>query len=753
MPDAMTVPVVVRIPLVLILFSLLGGPTAIRNAHARELVMRGPDLRITASINWTSGGWGGYQPIPLTVVNRGEARNLEFRFTPYDEDQNTPAVVRRLRIDTQATAELTLLIPLVSHQTSGLLRVLVDGQTRRELQADITLVERASGHDLPGFSLLFVAPTMFQTRSYESAARSVGIRGREIEMSGPGRHFTRNPRGRFGLVGSPRIEPIDPDALPNSWLGYSAVDLVAIDLATLESAGPAERGALFDWVATGGRLLIHKAGSFAGQTSEFHKRLEQWHWNDSVAEWTPPGPRERHVRLAHVFLRPDFHDPPNEGDPASESPEGGWRRMREFPFHRDEFERGSGWREMMIEPSWPAKTQPFAIARHGFGRVAVVSGDLAEANQADWEWLLTDLGGPAIPWAVRYGLKSGAGDMEFINLPIPGVRGVPTIAFLVLISLFAILIGPVNYILLWRKGQLSRLVFTVPVLAVITSLMLFAYGTLAHGFSTKGRIRSVTWIDAATNSATSISRMSLFAGWAPSSGLRFSNDTAVYPLLPLGEEFQGGVVDWSDGQSLTDGWFNTRTRTQFVTVNSRDERGRLRVEQTNGGLTVVNGFTMALEHVIVNDSRGRPYYGRNLAPGEELRLAPITDEQRAAMRELAIDRIPEPPDGVERQELLASLDRSLQSDYRHLWHPEMRLGLLERHLDLVSGSFGSELGGIDVEIPESTNRMLAAVRQDTIDPLARPRGFIAIATRNPTIDVGGLAVEEYGSFHLLMGVW
>ena len=744
--------VAVRFPLALILFSLLAGPIAIRNAPAQEIQMRGSDLWITATAptNWTGGGWGGYQPIPLTVVNRGAARNLEFRFTPYETDHNTTTVVRRLQIDSQATAELTLLIPLVSHQASGLLSVLVDGQAHLDFQEDISLAERSfQRRKPPGMSLLFISPTAFDSRSYHLGARVVGIHPSDTGPAGPPQGFSLSYPGLQNYVGPPKAETIPPGTFPSTWLGYSAVDLVAIDLATLTEARPAERGALFDWVATGGRLIIHKAGGFDDQASEFHKLLEQWHWNDSLAEWTPPGPRKRHVRTGREFY--DSYVPPNEADPFS----GPLRETRrESQFHREKFGRGrSGWRERILEPSWRAEPRPFAIARHAFGRVVVVSGDLTVANQSDWEWLLADLGGPAIPWAVRHGMKSGAGDIEFIELPIPGVRGVPTIAFLVLISLFAILIGPVNYVLLWRKGQLSRLVFTVPALAVITSLMLFAYGTLSHGFSTTGRIRSVTWIDAATNSATTVSRMSLFAGWAPSSGLRFSNDTAVYPLLPLGEEFQGGTVDWSERQSLTDGWFNTRTRTQFVTVNSRDERGRLRVAQTNGGLTVVNGFTMTLEHVIVNDSRGRAYYGRNLAPGEEQRLTPLTDEQRAAMRELAIDRIPEPPDGVEPRELMASLDRAIRSDYRHIWHPEMRLGLIERHLDLVSGSFGSELGGSDGEIPESTNRMLAAVREDTIDPLAAPRGFVAVTTENPAIDVGGLDVEERGSLHLLMGIW
>ena len=58
-----------------------------------------------------------------------------------------------------------------------------------------------------------------------------------------------------------------------------------------------------------------------------------------------------------------------------------------------------------------------------------------------------------------------------------------------MITLFSIVIGPVNYVYLLKKKRLYLLVMTIPVIAVVTSLMLFSYSVLAHGFGTRVRVR------------------------------------------------------------------------------------------------------------------------------------------------------------------------------------------------------------------------------------------------------------------------
>ena len=109
-------------------------------------------------------------------------------------------------------------------------------------------------------------------------------------------------------------------------------------------------------------------------------------------------------------------------------------------------------------------------------------------------------------------------------------------------SLWVLVIGLLNYLWLWRRRRLYLLVITIPVVAFATSLALFGYSAVAHGFGTRSRVRSLTLLDQKANSAVTMSRLSLYSGLAPSGGLTFSPETAVYPIWPPDTSFDSGVL-------------------------------------------------------------------------------------------------------------------------------------------------------------------------------------------------------------------
>ena len=97
------------------------------------------------------------------------------------------------------------------------------------------------------------------------------------------------------------------------------------------------------------------------------------------------------------------------------------------------------------------------------GTVCAFPGNPFPGTINDWLWLDKSCGEPS--WTVRHGFSPHIGTKDFFKFMNPGIHGVPTIAFLVLITLFSILIGPVNYLYLSRKKMLWLLLFTVPALA------------------------------------------------------------------------------------------------------------------------------------------------------------------------------------------------------------------------------------------------------------------------------------------------
>ena len=84
-----------------------------------------------------------------------------------------------------------------------------------------------------------------------------------------------------------------------------------------------------------------------------------------------------------------------------------------------------------------------------------------------------------------------------------------------LITLFVLLIGPLNYWWLKRAKRLHLMVLTVPLAAIVTTAGLAAYAVLADGFDTKVRLYSYTTLDQRTGDAACWARLSYYSGLAP----------------------------------------------------------------------------------------------------------------------------------------------------------------------------------------------------------------------------------------------
>ena len=263
-----------------------------------------------------------------------------------------------------------------------------------------------------------------------------------------------------------------------------------------------------------------------------------------------------------------------------------------------------------------------------------------------WSAFLSSVGEPRFFMGTA-GMASRpiSGPTEFFNFMNPGIRGVPVYGFMVLITAFAILIGPVNYFYLRRKRLLWLLLVTVPATALVTSVLLVGYSVAAHGFSIRSRIRSLTVLDQKSHSAVTVARLALFAGLAPARGMQFSPETAVYPVFPPTAEPGAFTVDWTENQSLTSGWLLSRTRTQFLTIRHAEQTDRVDVKPgQDGGLAIVNGLPWELEAVLVADASGRLLSAQNVLPNASEPLAGVSETNRSDFVRLLGRNRPELPD-------------------------------------------------------------------------------------------------------------
>ena len=194
------------------------------------------------------------------------------------------------------------------------------------------------------------------------------------------------------------------------------------------------------------------------------------------------------------------------------------------------------------------------------------------------------------------------------RLPIPDVGRVPARAYLVILLLFSVLIGPANYVFLLRRHRQALLVLTAPLISLVFVALLATYVVAGEGFGVHGRAATLTVLDQSRQQAATRASVSLYAaGRTPSGGLRFPRDMAVLPIGRDGRAFNEDVrLDLSESQQFASGLVRARAPSNYEAVSFRTARERLVFARNGDHVTVVNGLGAAVTKLLLR-SAGRTH--------------------------------------------------------------------------------------------------------------------------------------------------
>ena len=166
------------------------------------------------------------------------------------------------------------------------------------------------------------------------------------------------------------------------------------------------------------------------------------------------------------------------------------------------------------KPPTPPELAHFVRRDVGLGRVvAITQQNPFPGTSLDWGWIFNAVGPDRYSWISRHGISFEQQNDDFWNFLIPGVGLAPVGAYRILITLFVIAIGPVNYFLLRKWRRLHLLLFTVPASAAVITSLLIAYALAADGFAVRVRARSITQLDQRVGQAATWSRFRITRGW------------------------------------------------------------------------------------------------------------------------------------------------------------------------------------------------------------------------------------------------
>jgi hypothetical protein len=270
---------------------------------------------------------------------------------------------------------------------------------------------------------------------------------------------------------------------------------------------------------------------------------------------------------------------------------------------------------------------------------------------------------------------------------------------------------------------------------------LFAYAILADGFDTRVRAESFTTLDQRSGEAACWSRLSYYSGLAPGNGLVMPTDVTLYPILPA---WAGDLSAWEqrdivwDGENaqLKQGWLNSRTPTQYLTIRARKTPHLIEMLESGNKLRVKNQLGTPIKTLVVVNGEGDFFLGEGIGNDSPAVLKAITREDavRVISKQVA-DNTPQAPAelAVGESDVYALRARARYQPY---WRNGSQLSNGKLSENLASSAL-SNLAGLSgqpgMELP--------------------PRSYVAITEKGPEVEFGVSYAKEESSFHVIEGRW
>ncbi|MCY1000837.1 hypothetical protein OWM54_27170 [Myxococcus sp. MISCRS1] len=264
---------------------------------------------------------------------------------------------------------------------------------------------------------------------------------------------------------------------------------------------------------------------------------------------------------------------------------------------------------LQLLQSVPLQDGPYA-----FGGVWTCDNSAATCRhkiQSELSTLTDDNRGKTRPQGLRsrWASKVSFGDDE---APLLGTARAPVGPFLLLMTAFALLVGPGAWWLTKRRGPVAVLI-AVPAVSLVTCLVLIAWSVLVDGFAVHTARYSLTYLDGARARAVTVGLSGWYANLSPEP-LRLPSSSVL--IAPHDTEDLMADLDWTGGLTVGDGFLPPRTYREWGELAVVPSRARLVLVETGGEPKVQNALGVVVEEGVLRWN-GQVRRLPRLADGEE----------------------------------------------------------------------------------------------------------------------------------------
>ena len=432
-----------------------------------------------------------------------------------------------------------------------------------------------------------------------------------------------------------QFRPIDELQLPDQWLGYSQLDVIIVPAPVLERIAaqqPKKTEQLISWLAAGGNLWI-----YAVNPADHH--FVQGLGLDSTD-------RSKKMLLpGNVATRLQLKADNDTSVLVYEPWNGVQKESTRYSFRSNQAlsKRDKIYKELQKQEHPFAQTIPVSELASGlrFGSfglgsvVTIASEDPFPGSFQFWQSIVDVHDSGQIPWTDRMGIDVPRGNDNYWMWLIPSVGQPPVKSFVLLNTLFVILVGPVCYFFFRNRGRLYLLYFFAPCMALLVTVCLFAYALAADGIRTKVRSRQLTWIDSQNAYAVGQSRQTYYTVLGSGSGIELPTKAAIYPVRHTpaynrnyrrrGPSSHAGKISVSDdSQRLSGDFLPPRNQVQYLITHPKSIERALEFSLSPQAVTVSSHLPQTLSRLLVCDASRNYWEAENVNFGRSVKLKPST---------------------------------------------------------------------------------------------------------------------------------
>lgn len=200
-----------------------------------------------------------------------------------------------------------------------------------------------------------------------------------------------------------------------------------------------------------------------------------------------------------------------------------------------------------------------------------------------------------------------------------GSRALPVGWILGFLTLFGIIAGPLNVMVLAGAGKRSRMFWTTPLISLAATGFLLALMFLRDGVGGAGARRVLTLLVPEHNTVAVLQEQ--FSRTGVLLGSSFPIHEPAW-IQPIGRNDQTPQLREVDGRTRQGDWFRSRSDQAFLATAVRPSRARIEVVggSADEAPSVISSIEVPLDRVFVIDEEGRYWAAADVGTGEKKQL-------------------------------------------------------------------------------------------------------------------------------------